>query len=389
MQKIFHAPQEKKTIEDYADMGGRFLCFCLRSMQDLDLRWNWDYPFTDEQRRILTELSRLVATSEGDVSSQDWCPVIHWAFKSFVNCEEVKKSVEEVKWALYRFLICASINSSGDRFNDPADVPHIVKKLGFCIRVNIFEQARRMDNRDEDRNDGDTPGEMKTLDSDGGLFGLKRYVIDDGQTLFNSIRYVSNLANQVASDEGKIGFVEWKVDPEHPEKFDILVIRNKSFPFSRLLSFVDGLLTKTDRSLFLDILGGIKLPDKDLLIYEPMEALNNHKHHSSAFREPVNMYVEYESYLIDGWLKDTRKRETVLKDVSLDEIQWKRGSILRWLDKCKDYLEQLFVLLQVIWRGPARLTEMTSLRITNGQHKRRNVYFDGGWIMILFRYNKT
>jgi len=36
-QKTFHAPQEANTRNEYAEMGGRFLCFCLRSMEDEEL----------------------------------------------------------------------------------------------------------------------------------------------------------------------------------------------------------------------------------------------------------------------------------------------------------------------------------------------------------------
>jgi len=130
-QKTFHAPQEVNTRNEYAEMGGRFLCFCLRSMEDEELYWRQRYPFTEEQKRWLERLNRLIEDDEGSVLTDEWSSLIHQAFKSYVNCEEVTQSIDDISWPLYRFLICSSINSSGDGFKAPGDIPHITKnRLG-------------------------------------------------------------------------------------------------------------------------------------------------------------------------------------------------------------------------------------------------------------------
>jgi len=103
--------------------------------------------------------------------------------------------VAEVEWPLYRFLIAISINSTADSFGEPDKVPHIVKKLVYCIRANIFEQARLISELDEEHSEDETMNEQPTLDYDGGLFGLKKYIIDKGQTPFNTIRYIANVAS--------------------------------------------------------------------------------------------------------------------------------------------------------------------------------------------------
>jgi len=72
----------------------------------------------------------------------------------------------------------------------------------------------------------------------------------------------------------------------------------------------------------------------------------------------------------------------MVHDVSEEGIKWKRSAVMSWLDKCLLYLQLLFVLLQITW---ARIAEMSVLRITNGQDERRNMYFDGTWIMLLFQ----
>ena len=133
--KTFHALQEQSTIDSYGEMLGLFLVFCLRASHDEELEWSWQYIFDQEQQRCLGELERLVNFADEPVSREFWCPVVHRTLKSFVNREEVRKMVAEVEWPLYRFLIAISINSTGDGFGEPENVPHVVKKLVYCILI--------------------------------------------------------------------------------------------------------------------------------------------------------------------------------------------------------------------------------------------------------------
>jgi hypothetical protein len=48
--------QEQSTVVDYAEMMGLFLVFCVRSMNDDDLRWSWQYSFNAEQEQCLTTI---------------------------------------------------------------------------------------------------------------------------------------------------------------------------------------------------------------------------------------------------------------------------------------------------------------------------------------------
>ena len=113
-------------------------------MHDDEIQWNLQHPFSEEQEDRLEELQSLVDIRNEPVSAEIWSPVIHRTLESFVNCDNVKKMVAEVEWPLYRFLIAMSINSTADGFREPASVPHIVKKLVYCILANVFEQARRI-----------------------------------------------------------------------------------------------------------------------------------------------------------------------------------------------------------------------------------------------------
>jgi hypothetical protein len=166
MGKTFHALQESSTADTYAEMCGLFLVFCVRSSHNDELKWRREYPFTQEQRHCLTRLEQLANRRDEPVTMDEWCPVIHRTFQSFVNCEEVKRMVAEVEWPLYRFLIAMSINSTGDGFGDPDQVPHVVKKLVYCIRANVFEQARQISEDESDSKDEDDGANKPTLSLD-------------------------------------------------------------------------------------------------------------------------------------------------------------------------------------------------------------------------------
>ena len=99
--------------------------------------------------------------------------------------------------------------------------------------------------------------------------------------------------------------------------------------------------------------------------------------------------MNHKENVIKGWLSNRRKRGTLVRSVTGEGIHWKSSSVMGWLDKCLVYLQTLFVLLQVTWGGPARLAEMSAVRISNEQEERRNMYFDGSLIIFLFGYNNT
>jgi superfamily II DNA or RNA helicase len=384
--KTFHAPQQQSTIDSYSETGALFLCYCLRTMDRDDIEWATDYPFSTSQRENLDRLNELVYTMSGEIDLNDWTSVIHNCMKSFVNLEETRKQIHESKWAFYRFLVSASVNSTGDGFKPPSSVPHVVKALVFCIRANVFEQARRMD--EEDKESG-LEFYHPTLTSDGGLFGLKRYIIDKGQTPFNSLRLISNRAARHTANELNFGFASWYLDPENPERYNVLSIYGKTFNYSTFIKGNESLICQAEKLLFIDILGGISLPAVDFQVYEPTESMKEMGYHKSVFTSSNNIYVQYKKHLIDGWLTNTRKRTKMIRGLVNERIVWKQTEVIKWLDKCLMYLELLLVELQLNWGGPARFAEIPSLRITNGQDERRNIYFHDGWLMFLFRYNKT
>jgi hypothetical protein len=82
MGLTFHALQEQKSIDSYAETTGLFLVFCLRSMHGEDLRWSRLFPFNTEQLRSLTELDELVIDEEEPVTRRIWTAAIHRTFKS-------------------------------------------------------------------------------------------------------------------------------------------------------------------------------------------------------------------------------------------------------------------------------------------------------------------
>src|SRR5271154_554004 len=55
-------------------MMGLFLVFCVRSMNDDELRWSWQYSFSTEQQQCVTELEQLVNVPGQHVAKEEWCP---------------------------------------------------------------------------------------------------------------------------------------------------------------------------------------------------------------------------------------------------------------------------------------------------------------------------
>jgi hypothetical protein len=86
---------------------------------------------------------------------------------------------------------------------------------------------------------------------------------------------------------------------------------------------------------------------------------------------------------------NNRTRAKMIRAVVDGKVVWKRSAVMKWLDKCLLYLKLFLVAMQINWGGPARFAEIPSVRVSNGQGEQRNTYFHDGWLMFLFRYNKT
>jgi superfamily II DNA helicase RecQ len=361
---------------EYGRMLGRFLCFAIRTHGATNFKWTIEHPYWTHQVFLLNELQSN--SKEAEVDSERMIELVHETFKEFINWVEHDSIVQSMSCPLFRFLVLSSINAAGTGFVSVKEIPRTIAKLQYCIRANIYEQCLHLEG-----------GGMVGVSDEGGLFGLKQYVVEAGQTPFHRLRQLMYKATSVAQATPKFGQVNWRANPNDGDDYSILEVNGRSLAFKSIAGLLHGLLQRNERRLYDKLLIGVPLPEFDFDRYEPEEFLSSQTFNHSIFNSDENKFMRYRNLLIDHWLSSNRCRQHYVRGMIDGEICWNRSAVMKWLDYCLEFLEEFLVEMHLDYGQPARAAEISVLRITNGSDGQRNVYFYNGTIMLLFLYSKN
>jgi hypothetical protein len=185
-------------MDDYGRMLARLICFLLRSYANRDFKWTIQHPYwnsTSSKLRVLDGLCSARPVNKLSIRAS-----IHELLSELFSWRD-ERIVEEVKCPIYRFVIAALVNTSATGFLTAKGVTPIISKLQYCIRANVYQQIM-----DRDKSGG------SLLSDDGGLYGLRKFVIEDGHTPFNRLRQLMHKATAVANSGPKLPQVSWKGD---------------------------------------------------------------------------------------------------------------------------------------------------------------------------------
>ena len=157
-----------------------------------------------------------------------------------------ERIIEEVKCPVYRFVIAALVNTSATGFGTAKGVTPIISKLQYCIRANVYQQIM----------DRDKSGRY-LLSDDGGLYGLRKFVIEEGHTSFNRLRQLMHKATAVANSGPKLPQVSWKGDYRNPRDYSVLKVNGKSLPVKAIQGLRKSLIRENEQRLYDKLLIGV------------------------------------------------------------------------------------------------------------------------------------
>ena len=185
-----------------------------------------------------------------------------------------ERIIEEVKCPIYRFVIAAMVNTSATGFLTAKGVTPIISKLQYCIRVNVYQQIM-----DRDKN-----GEYR-LSDDGGLYGLRKFVIEEGHTPFNRLRQLMHKATAIANSGPKLPQVSWKGDYRNPHDYSVLEVNGKSLPVKAIKNLRKSLIRENEQRLYEKLLIGVNIDDLPSFDeHEPRDILSSQVWGYSVFR---------------------------------------------------------------------------------------------------------
>lgn len=364
-------------MDDYGRILGRLICFLLRSHANRDFKWTIEHPYWDSTLERLRALDALCSAQRVNKSSIR--ESIHGLFSELLNWRE-ERITEEVKCPIYRFVIAALVNTSATGFLTAKAVTPIISKLQYCIRANVYRQIM-------DRNEsGD-----HLLSDDGGLYGLRQFVIEEGHTPFNRLRQLMHKTTAIAHSGPKLPQVSWKGDLRNPHDYSVLEVNGKSLPVKAIQNLRKCLIKRNEQRLYEKLLIGVdinNLPSFDEC--ETRDILSSQVWGYSVFESKDNEFHIYRNHVIDSWLNQDRLRSHFTRGRTGEgKICWNRKNVVQYLEWCKDFIEDFLVEMHLDCGMPARAPEIANMKIMNTGDGQRNMYWKNFTIMLLFLYSKT
>lgn len=331
MNGIFGSHQEGTSMDDYGRMLGRLICFLLRSYTKRDFKWTIEHPYWDSISERFQEIDAFCRERQVDKSSIR--KSIHGLFSELFDWQE-ERIIDEMKCPIYRFVIAALVNTNATGFSTAKEVTPIISKLQYCIRANIYRQI--MDRNEE----GD-----HMLSDDGGLYGLRKFVIEEGHTPFNRLRQLMHKATAIANSGPKLAQVSWKGDLRNPHDYSIFEVNGKSLSVKTIQNLRINLIKGNEKRLHEKLLIGVDLdglPSFDE--YESSDILSSQMWGYSAFESKDNEFHKYRNHIIDSWLNQDRLRNHFTRGCTGEgKICWNREKVVEYLGWCKDFMEDFLV----------------------------------------------
>jgi len=361
-------------------MLGRLVCFYIRlknlaeeNEEDGRVVWSNQHPLTTAQLESLGELDdylvdKLHEEEDDEQEEADLDVLFHAVLKELFLWTEGRTLLDEVDCPVQRFLMVACIRKEGDGFVGVRDIPPIIAKLMYSIRAAVYTELVLK-----------RGGQLNHLD---GLGGLQVFVKELVQSPFGFLVETMHLASYLAGEASALPQVTW-----FGKDFMSLAIHGKRVDLGHLQEWTARSLKDCQRKLKFDVLKGMKvLKDVNWKMFDPEDDLSN----GNVNYGFVTKAFDKEGESLLNLFMDNRVTEKYFKrDVVGGNVRWNKENCLKWLDKCKDFLQSLAVSCHLEGGQPARGQEFTTIRWKNGVDEMRGVLWAYGTVFLLGRYSKV
>ena len=357
-----------ETVERYASYWQRFVCFCLRAM-DEELQ---GLKFTEEQTHELNILRELYVLDENRMN----LPRLKRKQNLICLIRFIKQTVFEVGLPILVYYSgILGFNKEGGTWRQPEYYTNILAGILWCMRVLVLEYALPTGSRDRLAQDEITPLQR---------FKLVRneFLVEETECPFATLHTLMNYGFILAKDAiGKTG-VNWSADGE------VLYIRGNEIWMPDWKRFLHELTAKAEDTLATGLLfrSDGTLPNCNLWEIEDNQALTHVGYYFGrrdndewkTVRIELLQRIEEMNDLYGLIERDTENGGAFVQ-VAVDE--YKRVE--------KEFREMLYILMLVTCGLPPRVTEMTSIKYMNLREGSRNIFVMGGQVMLVTEYHKS
>ena len=357
-----------ETVERYASYWQRFLCFCLRAM-DEELQ---GVKFTEEQTHELNILRELYVLDENRMN----LPRLKRKQNLICSIRFIKQTVFEVGLpVLVYYSGILGFNKEGGTWRQPEHYTNILAGILWCMRVLVLEYALPTGSRDRLAQDEITPLQRFKLVRD-------EFLVEETECPFATLHTLMNYGFIVGKDAiGNTG-VNWSADGE------VLYIRGNEIRMTDWKRFLHELMLKAEEKLGRVLLfrADGTLPNFNLWEVEDNQALTHIGYYFGRRDEEEWTRVRKEM------LQRNRDRGDRYGLIERDNHNG-RAFVQAAVDEYKrvetEFREMLYILMLGTCGPPPRVTEMTSIKYMNSREGSRNIFVMGGQVMLVTEYHKS
>ena len=279
--------------------------------------------------------------------------------------------------ALFRFILVLGIDEHSKTLRQPSTYTPILAGILYCSRLLIFQHAK------ETEEDGSGKTQLDRLQELHGKF------LSDGQPSI-----VNEMLSLLAYGLGIIKKTD--NEPSITWSHDGGTIYQHGYPITvnQFKSFIQKLAEEMADNFYQNLVFSVHRSNSELHeipkfnLLEIRDDMANRLTGYFFVTDLRNSLDQYRSWLLHRVVKIPIARERLVGD-NRHELIWKSLGIKQYLEDCKQFMEQLLVLVHITGGQPARGTEILGLQYENTVQRRRNIFIYDGQVTCITEYHKS
>ena len=360
-----------KTVEEYASYWQRFICFCMRVL-DENVEALAGFKFTEEQQTLLQQMRGMYILDGSHVDAGSKKKELLRASLRFI-----RQQVWEVGTpALVLFSGVLGYKEDTGRWREPEHYTNMLAGMVWCMRVLVLEYALPTSSRDRLAGDDQlNPLNRVKLVRD-------QWLVEDEDCPFASLHSLMVYGIKVAKDKVGPANSSWSHDARY------LCFKGRQIEMARWKLFVNELTETAEKKLATGLLfqKDERLPGKNLWQVEDDQSREDIGYYFG--RKDVGEWKEARNKML-LWLKKVRDPYGLIDDDGENGAMFVPAGVDKYQALDREFRELLYILVVATGGAPPRGTEVSSLKYMNTQHGRRNIFVSGGQVMLVTEYNKT
>jgi hypothetical protein len=277
--------------------------------------------------------------------------------------------------AMFRFMVVLGVDEHSKSLRQPSSYTPILAGLLYCSRLLIFQHAKETE---EDKS-GKTQLEQ--------LQGLHGKFLSDGKPSI-----VNEILSLLAYGLGTTRKTDNRPSVIWSQNGDTIYQYGHPITMAQFKGFVQKLAEDMEEGFNQNLLFSSQSNNANPLqkfnLLDIRDDMANRVTGYFFATDSRNSFQKYRSWLLQRVVKEPIARERLVGD-HRTELIWKSLGIKQYLEDCKEFMEQLLVLVHITGGQPARGTEILGLQYYNTVQRRRNIFVYDGQVACITEYHKS